>query len=93
MDVNQFRQAVRNLATLAEDLWIQTEFYKGLILETNNVDPENLEALAQAALRVKDVRESAHNLFSPIHNVLDSVDTNDLIAELLEKHTPPGKPN
>jgi hypothetical protein len=34
--------------------------------------------------------DSAHNPFSPIHYVLD---TNDLIAELLEMHTPPGKPN
>jgi hypothetical protein len=47
MDVTQFRQAVRNLAILAEDLWIQTEFYKGVILETDNVDPENLEARAR----------------------------------------------
>lgn len=44
MDVTQFRQAVRNLAILAEDLCIQTEFYKGVILETNNVDPENLRS-------------------------------------------------
>lgn len=57
------------------------------------VDPENLETLAQAALQVKNVRESAHHMFSPIYSVLDSADTNDLIAELLEKHTPPGKAN
>ena len=89
MDVNQFRQAVQP----SQKIWIQTGFHKGVILETNNVDPEKLEALTQAALHVKEVRESEHSLFTPIYNVLDSVDTDDLIAELLEKHTPPGKPN
>jgi hypothetical protein len=33
MDVLQFQQAVRSVASLAEDLWIQTEFYEGYILE------------------------------------------------------------
>ena len=71
--MNPFRHAVRNLTTLTEELWIQTEFYKRA--HCGNVEPANLEPRTQAAVHVKDVRESAHNLFSPIYNVPDSTET------------------
>jgi hypothetical protein len=93
MDVNEFRTAVRNLATFAEDLWIQNEFYKGYILQVNQIDPERLEFLADTALQVQDVRESVRKLFAPIYTALDSTESADLIQELLNKQVPPGKPN
>jgi hypothetical protein len=93
MDVNEFRQAVRNLVTFAEDTWIQNEFYKGYILQVNQVDLKQLEFLAETALEDRDVRESVRKLFSPIYQVLDSTEGTNLIAELLNKEVPPGRPN
>jgi hypothetical protein len=93
MDVTEFRQAVRNLATFAEDLWMQNEFYKGYILQFTEIDPERLEFLASRMLEEKAVRESVRKLFAPIHKMLDSANSTDLITELLNKQVPPGKPN
>jgi hypothetical protein len=92
MDVNEFRTAVRNLATLAEDLSIQNEFYKGYILQFDQIDPERLERLTEGLLQNAEVRESAHKHFAPFFNVLDSTESTDLIEGLL-KEVPPGEPN
>jgi hypothetical protein len=73
MDVTEFRQAVRNLATFAEDLWMQNEFYKGYILQFTEIDPQRLEFLASRMLEERDVRESVRKLFAPIYKVLDSI--------------------
>ena len=48
MDVLRFQQAVRSLVSLAEDLWVQTEVYRGYILETGSISEEELESLTQA---------------------------------------------
>jgi hypothetical protein len=93
MNVNQFRTAVRDLATYAEDLFILNEFHKGYILQVNQIAPEQLEFLADTALQVEDVRESVRKLFAPIYQVLDSTESTDLIQELFDKQVPPGKPN
>jgi hypothetical protein len=93
MDANEFRTAVRHLATFAEDLWMQNEFHKGYILQINEVSSEQLGLLTDAAMQDSDSRESAHKLFAPIYKVLDESETSDLIAELLNKQVPPGKPN
>ena len=93
MDVNEFRQAVRNLATFAEDLWIQNEFFKGYALQVNEIDPERLESMAQIAMQDMEVRQSVRKLFASIYQVLDSAESTDLIEELLKKDVPPGKPN
>jgi hypothetical protein len=93
MDINQFRAAVRNLATFAEGLFVLNEFHKGYILQVNQIAPEQLEFLADTALQVQDVRDSVRKLFAPIYQVLDSTESTDLIQELLNKQVPPGKPN
>jgi hypothetical protein len=93
MDVNEFRKAVRSLATYAEDLWIKNEFHKGYILQADEVDPMQLELLAETALQDSDVRKIVGKLFAPIYKVLDSAESTDLITELLNKQVPPGKPN
>jgi hypothetical protein len=93
MDVHEFRQAVRNLAIFAEDLWIQNEFFKGYVLQVNEIDPERLESMVQTAMQDMEVRESVHKLFAPIYQVLESAESTDLITELLNKPVPPGKPN
>jgi hypothetical protein len=93
MDVTEFRRAVRSLATFAEDLWIQNEFHKGYILQVNQVDPVQLQVLAETASQVPDIRESVRKLFAPIYRVLDSTESTNLITELLNKQVPPGKPN
>jgi hypothetical protein len=93
MDVNEFQKAVRSLTAFAEDLWIQNEFHKGYILETNQVDPVQLELLAETALQDSDVRKIVGKLFAPIYKVLDSAESTDLITELLKKELPSGKPN
>jgi hypothetical protein len=92
MNVDEFRTAVHNLATFAEDLWIQKEFYKGYILQFDQIDPERLERLTEGLLQNAEVRESARKLFAPIFNVLDSADSTDLIEGLLKKEAPPDKP-
>jgi hypothetical protein len=93
MDVTEFRKAIRHLATFAEDLWIQNEFYKGYILQSDPIDSGHLERLANRMLEDGDVRKSAHKMFAPIFSVLDSTESADLIEELLKKEIPPGKPN
>jgi hypothetical protein len=93
MNVEEFRTAVRSLATLAKDLWIQNEFYKGYILQFDQIDPERLKLLTEGLLQNAEVRESAHKLFAPIFNVLDSTESTDLVEGLLNKEIPPSKPN
>jgi hypothetical protein len=93
MDVNEFRTAVRSLATYAEDIWIQIEFYKRYILQVNQIDPQRLDLMAEEALEDSEVRQSVRKLFVPIYHVLDSTESADLIHELLNKQVPPGKPN
>jgi len=93
MDVLQFQQAVRSLASLAEDLWIQTEFYKGYILETSSISEEQLEFLTQTASSNTEIRTSAHKLFSKIFETLDEPDTSALIENPLSLKRPAGKPN
>jgi len=93
MDVLQFHQAVRSLASLAEDLWIQTEFYKGYILETSSISEEKLESLTHTASRNTEIRTAAHKLFSRIFETLDEPGTSALIENLLNLKRPAGKPN
>jgi hypothetical protein len=49
--------------------------------------------LVESLLQVLDIRDSVRKLFAPIYQVLDSTESTDLIAELLSKQIPPGKPN
>ena len=53
----------------------------------------HLRVLAETSLLDEDVRESVRKLFAPIYKVLDSTESTNLIAELLNKELPPGKPN
>jgi len=93
MDVLQFQQAVRSLASLAEDLWMQTEFYRGYILETSSISEEELESLIQTASRDAKTRASAHKLFSKIFETLDEPGTHALIENLLSLRRASGAPN
>lgn len=93
-DAEKFQQAVRSLAAFAEDLWIQSEFYKAFILETDSITPENLELLAKSACHDSVHRDAAHKLFVGIFEVLDQPETMQLMEELLLREpNRPGKPN
>jgi hypothetical protein len=81
------------VVSLAEDLWIQTEFYKSYIIETNSISEEQLEFLEQAASRNAEIRASAHRLFSRIFETLDEPGTHALIEHLLSIKRPAGKTN
>jgi hypothetical protein len=91
MDVLRFQQAVRSLASLAEDLWIQTEVYRGFILETSSISEEELESLVQAASLDTGIRASAHPVFSGIFERLDEPGMHAVIDHLLSLKRPAGR--
>lgn len=91
MDVLLFQQAVRSLASLAEELWIQTEIYRGYILETSSNSEEELESLLQTASLDAEIRASAHQLFSGIFERLDEPGTQAVIDNLLSLKRPTGR--
>jgi hypothetical protein len=91
MDVLRFQQAVRSLVSLAEDLWIQTEVYRGYILETGSISEEELESLTQAASFDAEIQASAHQVFSRIFERLDEPGTHAVIDNLLSLKRPTGR--
>jgi hypothetical protein len=91
MDVLRFRQAVRSLVSLAEDLWVQTEVYRGYILETGSISEEELESLTQAASFDAEIQASAHQVFSTIFERLDEPGTHAVIDNLLGLKRPTGR--
>jgi hypothetical protein len=92
-NAQKFKEAVRSLAAFAEDLWIQSEFYKAFILESRSITPQYLELLAESACSDSALKDAAHKLFARIFEVLDQPETRQLMEDLLKKPIPPHKPN
>ena len=89
----QFKATLRLLVTELENIWIEAEAYRTLILATAIATPETLQQVAQKALDDPNIRNGARQQFSQMWNALDQTADGLLIAELLGRLPPSGKPN
>jgi len=76
-----------------ENLSIQNDLYKKLLVETGVVNLEGLEKLEAAALADSVLRLQAHQKFSSMWETVEMVGTDALFQELLDELPPTDKPN
>ncbi len=89
MDANAIRTALREYAQLIEDLWIEVDCYRTLLIHYRHVTPEQLDEVVATAKRDPRVKKLAAEKFARIRKALDTLG----VQAALEAHasSPPTK--
>lgn len=73
MDANAIRTSFREITQLIEDLWIEADCYKTLLIHYRLVTPEQLEEVLATAKRDPRVKKLAAEKFGRIRKALDTL--------------------
>jgi hypothetical protein len=89
----QFKVVLRKLATELENIWIEKEAFRGLILSLALATSETLDQMEQDARDNPDIRKIARKRFARMWDALDQSGDAVWIEEILNSLPPTGKPN
>ena len=93
MGIEEFKAVLRKLATELENIWIEKEVYRNLIVFSGIATPEILTESVAKTLADPQVRQDTHQRFRQMWEALDEEGTGAWIEDLLKLPPPSGKPN
>ena len=91
--VDRIRARLRHLAEQVEDIHIETEALRKMLISEHNVPPEQIEKAVEQAKLDPENRKRMHRNFSAIWAALDDHAPAALLEDLLERDEPRGRPN
>jgi len=93
MDFEQFKGTLHKLATELEDLWIEKELYRNLIVVSGTLTPDALKEALEKTLADPQIRKDTRDRFAEMWAALDETGKAAWIEDLLKNPPPSGKPN
>lgn len=93
MGLKEFKDVLRKLATELEDIWIEKETYRELVVLSGVSTSQVLQDSVEKALADPENRKRVRERFSAMWEALDEVGSSAWIEDLLKRHSPSGKPN
>ena len=92
-ELEHLKDTVRKLCGELENLWIEKEAYKELILLSCVASPEALQTIADTALADPKIRKQTREQFAEMWEALEKFGMSAWFEEQLNKLPPSGKPN
>jgi hypothetical protein len=89
----RFKAVLRQIVTELENIWIEAEAYRNLIIAAAIATPETLDQARHNALADPDIRQNARKQFVHMWNALDQAADALWTVELLDQLPPTDKPN
>jgi hypothetical protein len=91
--LDRIRARLRHLAEQVEDIHIETETLRKMLISEHNVLPERIDKAVEQAKLDPLTRKRMHQNFSAMWAALDDHARDALLEDLLERHEPHGRPN
>ena len=89
----QFKETVRRVCAIIEDITIENIFYTEILAELGKVSPEVLKERVAAALLKPENWKAAHALYAGMWKALDEVGVDAYFEALLRELPSTGKAN
>jgi lipid A disaccharide synthetase len=93
MHIEEFKAVLTKLATELENLWIEKEVYRNLIVFSGVATPEFLRQRVDETLVDPQIRKETRERFAEMWAALDETGKAAWIEDLLKSPPPDGKPN
>lgn len=93
MDANAIRTSFREYAQLIEDLWVEADCFKTLLLHYHYLTSEQLDEVLANAKRDPRVKKLVEAKFGHLRNALDTLGVQAALEAQQSSPPPKGKEN
>lgn len=93
MELNRFKETMRQLCVRVEDQEIENMVYFDLIIESGIISLKDLKQRVDDALLDPDRRKKVREMYSAMWKAIDDSGTNAVAQDLLNNLPPTDKPN
>ncbi len=93
MDANAIRTSFREYAQLIEDLWVEADCFRTLLIHYQHVTSEQLDEAVAIAKRDPRVKKLAAEKFARIRQALDTLGVQAALEAQQSSPPPKGKEN
>lgn len=92
-DFSKVRELLRQFAEMMENMWIEREAMRNVLMGFFGASPETIDESLKIAKEQPEMREMARKAFAGMHKALEQESLDILAQEMLEKLPNTGKPN